>query len=71
DGYAPAFSHRTTANLGRYPASHFVTYYVIKLQMQKQIPTLLQALPKQLYKVRLNVAMKVLLLLGLVGERAF
>jgi len=39
--------------------------------MQKQIPTLLQALPKQPYKVRLNMTIKVLLLLALVGERAF
>ena len=49
----------------------FVTYYVIKLQMQKQIPTLLQAFEKQLYEVRLNISINRLMALMLDSERSF
>lgn len=52
-------------------AIRFVTYYVIKLQMQKQIPTLLQAFEKQLYEVRLNISINRLMALMLDSERSF
>ena len=57
--------------MGTVSSMRNVINYVIKLPMQKQIPTLLQALQKHLYEIHPVNAVGIYLLQVLAGELLF
>ncbi|UNU87194.1 hypothetical protein [Aeromonas dhakensis] len=71
DGYALVFHPFAAAPYRGENSRWDVTYYVIKLQMQKQIPTSLQAFKKRPYEMRLSNPAIAWCLLALAGERLF
>ena len=58
DGYALGFPPPAVVYASGVLNTWDVTNYVIKLQMQKQIPTLLQAFRKRLYEMKFGISVK-------------
>ncbi|MGY6038987.1 hypothetical protein [Aeromonas sp. AE23HZ002T15] len=71
DGYALTSRLRQRVGAGMGSGIENVIYYVIKLPMQKQIPTSLQALKKHLYEIPITNSVGVQLSRGLDDELLF
>lgn len=71
DGYALGFPPPVVVYASGVLNTRDVTNYVIKLQMQKQIPTLLQAFRKRLYEMIFWISVNTQLSPVLAIERLF
>ena len=71
DGYALGFPPPAVVYASGVLNTWDVTNYVIKLQMQKQIPTLLQAFRKRLYEMIFWISVNTQLWPVLAIERLF
>ncbi|HGY5237326.1 hypothetical protein [Aeromonas salmonicida] len=71
DGYALGFPPPAVVYASGVLNTWDVTNYVIKLQMQKQIPTLLQAFRKRLYEMKFGISVNTQLSPVLAIERLF